>query len=129
MAVYVLGDWEQAKRANQLSKTSGRTQLTDKLKKKLVDKYGCKCHLYGEEYPERLLQPNHRVPYEIGGDPEDMLDTDYFMLLCPSANRDKYVTIIIPNFRDDVYKNISTSEIQMEAAKKQRKALLLKGLQ
>lgn len=118
MAVYVLGDWEQAKRANQLSKTSGRTQLTDKLKKKLVDKYGCKCHLYGEEYPERLLQPNHRVPYEIGGDPEDMLDTDYFMLLCPSANRDKYVTIIIPNFRDDVYKNISTSEIQMEAAKK-----------
>lgn len=47
-----------------------------------------------------------------------MLDTDYFMLLCPSVNRDKYVTIIIPNFRDDVYKNISTSEIQMEAAKK-----------
>lgn len=89
MAVYVFGDWEQAKRANQLSKTGGRTQLTDKLKKKLIDRYGCKCHLYGEEYPERLLQPDHRVLYEIGGDPEDMLDTDYFMLLCPSANRDK----------------------------------------
>ncbi len=37
----------------------------------------------------RLLQPDHRVPYEIGGDPENMLDTDYFMLLSPSANRDK----------------------------------------
>lgn len=31
--------------------------------------------------------------------------------------REKCVTIIIPNFRDDVYKNISTNEIQMEAAK------------
>jgi hypothetical protein len=29
------------------------------------------------------------VPYEIGGDPDDMLNTDYFMLLSPSANRDK----------------------------------------
>lgn len=89
MAVYVFGDWEKAKRLNQLAKTSGRTQLTDKLKKRLIERYGCKCNLYGEEYPERLLQPDHRIPYEIGGDPEDMMDTDYFMLLCPSANRDK----------------------------------------
>ncbi len=48
MAVYVFGDWEQKKKANQF-----------------------------------------RIPYEIGGDPDDMLDTKYFMLLCPSANRDK----------------------------------------
>jgi len=31
----------------------------------------------------------YRITYEIGGDPNDMLDTDYFMLLSPSANRDK----------------------------------------
>lgn len=89
IAVYSFGDWEEAKRQNQLSKTDGRTQLTAKLKTALIERYGCRCHLYGEEYPERLLQPDHRIPYEIGGDPENMMDTDRFMLLCPSANRDK----------------------------------------
>lgn len=89
IAVYTFGDWEEAKRKNQLSKTSGRTQLTAKLKTALIERYGCRCNLYGEEYPERLLQPDHRIPYEIGGDPEDMMDTESFMLLCPSANRDK----------------------------------------
>lgn len=89
IAAYKFGDWEKAKNTNQLAKTSGRTQLTEKLKKKLLKRYGARCNLYGEVYPERLLQPDHRIPYEIGGDPDDMLDTDYFMLLSPSANRDK----------------------------------------
>lgn len=89
IAAYRFGDWEEAKKSNQLAKTSGRTQLTEKLKNALIERYGERCNLYGERYPARLLQPDHRVPYEIGGDPEDMLDTDYFMLLSPSANRDK----------------------------------------
>ena len=89
MAVYTFGDWEAAKKQNSLSKTGGRKQLTEKLKDALIKRYGCRCYLYNEEYPERLLQPDHRIPYEIGGDPEDMMDTDKFMLLCPSANRDK----------------------------------------
>ena len=89
IAAYKFGDWEAAKKSNQLLKVSGRTQITEKLKNALIDRYGAKCHLYGEEYPARLLQPDHRVPYEIGGDPIDMLNTDYFMLLSPSANRDK----------------------------------------
>lgn len=89
IAAYKFGDWENAKKSNQLTKTGGRTHLTEQLKKALIDKYGCRCHLYGEEYPPRLLQPDHRIPYEIGGDPDDMMDIDYFMLLSPSANRDK----------------------------------------
>lgn len=89
MAVYVFGDWEKAKRENALKKTGGRTQLTAKLKSALIARYGCRCNLYGEEYPERLLQPDHRIPYEIGGDPADMTDVRYFQLLSPSANRDK----------------------------------------
>ena len=32
IAAYRFGDWEEAKRKKQLSKTSGRTQLTEKLK-------------------------------------------------------------------------------------------------
>lgn len=89
IAAYRFGDWEEAKRTNQLAKTGGRTQLSSKLKSALIERYGCMCYLYGETYPERLLQPDHRIPYEIGGDPENMLDTDYFMLLSPSANREK----------------------------------------
>ena len=89
IAAYKFGDWEKAKKTNQLSKTTGRTQLTEKLKNALLSKYGARCNLYGEKYPERLLQPDHRIPYEIGGDPEDMMDLEKFMLLSPSANRDK----------------------------------------
>ena len=89
IAAYKFGDWEEAKQKNQLAKVGGRTQLTSKLKLALIERYGARCNLYGEEYPERLLQPDHRIPYEIGGDPDDMKNTDYFMLLCPSANRDK----------------------------------------
>lgn len=89
IAQYRFGDWEAHKAENRLSKTGGRTQLTARLKAALIEKYGCRCNLYGEEYPERLLQPDHRIPYEIGGDPPDMLDVNNFMLLSPSANRDK----------------------------------------
>lgn len=89
IAAYKFGDWEAAKRSNHLLKTSGRTQLTEKLKNALLEQYGTKCNLYGEEYPARLLQPDHRIPYEIAGDPDDMMNLDRFMLLSPSANRDK----------------------------------------
>ncbi|MEZ3517813.1 MAG: hypothetical protein K1W37_21915 [Lachnospiraceae bacterium] len=89
IAAYKFGDWEQTKKANKIAKTAGRKQLTEKLKSALIEKYGAKCYLYGESYPARLLQPDHRIPYEIGGDPEDMMDLEYFMLLSPSANRDK----------------------------------------
>ena len=89
MASYYFGDWKDAKSHNQLAKTGGRKQLTANLKKALINKYGAKCHLFNESYDERLLQPDHRIPFEIGGDPDDMMDTDYFMLLCPSANRNK----------------------------------------
>lgn len=89
IAAYIFGDWEEARKKNLLLKSAGRTQLTDKLKQRLIDYYGCRCNLYGESYPKRLLQPDHRIPYEIGGDPKDMMDVNNFMLLCPSANRDK----------------------------------------
>jgi hypothetical protein len=89
IAAYKFGDWEDVKKTNRVAKTMGRTQLTEKLKNALIERYGEICNLYGEHYPAKLLQPDHRVPYEIGGDPDDMYNTDYFMLLSPSANRDK----------------------------------------
>lgn len=89
MAVYKLGDWEEYKSQNSLAKTKGRSNLTDKLKQKLIEEKGSVCALYGEKYSEALLQTDHRVPFEIGGDPNDMMDTSKFMLLSPSANRAK----------------------------------------
>lgn len=109
IAVYKFGDWEKAKKKNLLAKTSGRSQLSNKLKDALVERYGSKCHLYGEEYPKRLLQPDHRIPYEIGGDPDDMMNTEYFMLLCPSANRDKsWACEHCPNWENKDYKVCKT---------------------
>lgn len=89
MAKYMLGDWEEYQSQNSLAKTKGRNNLSEKLKQKLIEENGSKCALYGEEFPESLLQTDHRVPFEIGGDPEDMMDTSKFMLLSPSANRAK----------------------------------------
>lgn len=89
MAVYKFGDWEKYKNQNSLAKTKGRNNLTDKLKQQLIIENGSKCALYGEDFPESLLQTDHRIPFEIGGDPDDMMDTSKFMLLSPSANRAK----------------------------------------
>lgn len=89
MAVYKFGDYEEYKQGNSIAKTRGRNNLTDKLKQALISENGNKCALYGEEYDETLLQTDHRVPFEIGGDPADMMDTSHFMLLSPSANRAK----------------------------------------
>lgn|GEM_PF-31101 len=88
IAAYRFGDWDERKKQNQLSKSSGRTQLSNKLKQALIKKYGCICFLYGEEYPERLLQVDHRIPYEILGE-QDETTLSNFMLLCPSGNRAK----------------------------------------
>ena len=72
---------------NKLSKVAGRTALSQALKKALVDKYGAICFVYLQPMEERLLQIDHRIPYEIGGEQED--DIECYMLLSPSANRAK----------------------------------------
>ena len=72
---------------NKVSKVAGRTALSNALKKALVDKYGAVCFVYLQPMEERLLQIDHRIPYEIGGEEED--NVDCYMLLSPSANRAK----------------------------------------
>lgn len=72
---------------NKISKVGGRTALSLALKKALIDKYGAVCFVYLRPMEERLLQIDHRVPYEIGGEQTDNIDC--YMLLSPSANRAK----------------------------------------
>ena len=73
---------------DEISKAAGRTVLSKALKKSLVDKFGAKCFICLQPMEERLLQVDHRVPYEIGGE-QSVKDIDCYMLLSPSANRAK----------------------------------------
>lgn len=72
----------------RIRKLDGRTGLSKEIKAKLIEIYGCKCFIYLEEMDEQDLQIDHRVPYEIAGDLEELKPGD-FMLLCRSANRAK----------------------------------------
>ena len=86
IAAYKFADPSEA--TNAIVKSAGRTVLSKALKQALIDKYGAKCFVYLEIMDERLLQVDHRVPYEIDGEPNEA-DVDMFMLLSPSANRAK----------------------------------------
>ena len=86
IAAYKFGNPSDMK--NNLSKSAGRTVLSKALKQALIEKYGSKCFVYLETMDESVLQVDHRIPYEIGGE-HDENDIDYYMLLSPSANRAK----------------------------------------
>ena len=73
---------------NQLAKSKGRTVLEKELRSSLVTKYGAKDFITLEQVDEDSLQVDHRVPYEIGGEP-DHTDLTKFMLLTASSNRAK----------------------------------------
>ncbi len=86
IAAYKFGDPSEAK--DPLSKSSGRTALSKALKQALIEMYGPICFVYLEKMDEAVLQVDHRVPYEIGGECDEY-DVEQFMLLSPSANRAK----------------------------------------
>ena len=86
IGAYRFGDPHQM--GDTLSKKAGRTVLSKVLKKALIEKYGSKCFIYLQPTEERLLQIDHRIPYEIGGE-QNVADIDCYMLLSPSANRAK----------------------------------------
>lgn len=85
IAAYKFGDLSCIN--DTVSKEKGRTVLSKALKSALVEKYGAKCFIYSQPMDERLLQIDHRIPYEIGGEQDDKIE--HFMLLSPSANRAK----------------------------------------
>ena len=85
IGAYRFGDLSKIE--DSISKEKGRTVLSKALKSALIEKYGSKCFIYSQQMDERLLQIDHRIPYEIGGEQDDSID--HFMLLSPSANRAK----------------------------------------
>jgi len=83
IAAYKFGDPSKAR----ATKLSGRTALSRDLKERLIASRGARCFIYLEKVDERELQVDHRVPFEVGGEPEPVPEN--FMLLCSSANRAK----------------------------------------
>ena len=85
IAAYRFGDPSE-QRAAQLS---GRTAFSAALKVALIERFGARCNLYLETFPESELQIDHRVPFEIAGGGVLSEDPSEYMLLCASANRAK----------------------------------------
>lgn len=86
IGAYRFGDPKQA-RPDRLS---GRTALSARIKQALIEQHGARCHIYRSPFPERDLQIDHRIPFEIAGEPDSTdEEADAYMLLCPSANRAK----------------------------------------
>lgn len=86
IGAYRFGDPAKAR----FSKLSGRTAFAKKLKAKLIEMYGRRCAIYLEEFDDRSLQIDHRIPFEVAGDDAaSMDDPKAYMLLCGSANRAK----------------------------------------
>jgi hypothetical protein len=86
IGAYRFGDPQRSR----FGRAKGRTAFSKELKKKLIEINGSRCAIYFEEFNERDLQIDHRIPYEVAGDdPENMDDPNSYMLLCGSANRAK----------------------------------------
>lgn len=85
IAAYRFGDLAKIKGG----RLGGRKAWPKKFKDELVKLYGVRCAACFTEYDARYLQIDHRVPYEVGGDPEGGLEPADFMLLCSSCNRAK----------------------------------------
>ncbi len=68
----------------------GRRAFSKAFKAALAEASGSRCQICFQEYEERYLQIDHRVPYEVAGDVEfDDRDTGSYMLVCGSCNRAK----------------------------------------
>lgn len=86
IAAYRFGDPSKARFGKQV----GRTVLGKELKDKLIELHGQRCAIYMVPFPERELQIDHRVPFEVLGDVRGAeMSVDDYMLLCGSANRAK----------------------------------------
>ena len=85
IAAYKFGNPSEIRSAQ----LSGRTAFSAKLKVSLIEMHGARCNIYCEPFPERDLQIDHRIPFEIAGDIGDLDDVNEYMLLCTSANRAK----------------------------------------
>lgn len=83
IAAYRFGDPSQIVNG----RIGGRKAFSKQFKERLIEKYGSRSALTGEEIEARYLQIDHRIPYQIAGDSRE--DINDYMLLDASAQRAK----------------------------------------
>ncbi len=67
----------------------GRRALSSLLKRRLISLHGTTCEICLTIFENDLdLQIDHRVPYQIGGDPP-LSDVSAFIIVCAPCNREK----------------------------------------
>ncbi len=64
IAAYRFGDPGKARAGRQV----GRMAFTKELKQQLISRHGERCAIYTQPFPERELQIDHRIPFEVLGD-------------------------------------------------------------
>jgi 5-methylcytosine-specific restriction endonuclease McrA len=85
IAAYRFGDVSQAR----YDRAGGRRKFPKHLKDALYQRQNSKCAVCLESYDKRYLQIDHRIPYQIAGEPEDTDNLKDYMLICGSCNRAK----------------------------------------
>ena len=85
IAAYRFGDPSDVRSG----RSGGRMAWPKGFKEKLVAVSGGGCTICLTDYEARYLQIDHRVPFQVSGDPKQPLLTDEFMLVCRSCNRAK----------------------------------------
>lgn len=68
---------------------SGRAGVTKAFRASVLDHYDHKCAFTGEQLSPRLLELDHRVPFEVGGDPVAPYRVTDWMLVTRELNRTK----------------------------------------
>jgi len=85
IAAYRFGDLSTIRKDRLL----GRRAFPKRFKDSLYVQSDGKCAICSGSFEQRYPQVDHRVPYEVGGDVHDDLDSQDFMLICGSCNRAK----------------------------------------
>ncbi|NOZ06169.1 MAG: HNH endonuclease [Chloroflexi bacterium] len=86
IAAYRFGDPSEIR----AGKLEGRKVFSKQLKDHLYEESGERCIICAGKFAKRYLQIDHRIPYEIAGDKDDVEGTsEEYMLLCATCNRAK----------------------------------------
>ncbi|MBM3500193.1 MAG: HNH endonuclease [Armatimonadetes bacterium] len=75
--------------AVQTGKGGGRRAIPKRIKQTLMDAAACTCAVCDTQYAATFLQADHRVPFEVAGEPGDGHIRTTYQLLCRACNRAK----------------------------------------
>lgn len=97
IAAYRFGDPSQVR----AGRNAGRTAWPKQFKEQLAETGGHHCAICLAESELRYLQIDHRVPFEVAGEPVGIQQSSDFMLVCGSCNRAKsWSCEHCPNWRE-----------------------------